>query len=265
MKKLRHGAAGQDGDGRFARGTPADLQRHCTDVGAGRSVFSSAFARLGKEQTTPLECSSKGTRQVGCTVQCLFERRERQPESTTIKWQRGSGVAAAQAGLQFLSKMRVTNADCRSQGVHAKPCSVAALRCASHQGASSCNSHAYLQGEDELRHVCSSCTYVEYLNPKMVVGCLVEHQGKVLLCRRALEPCSGLWTLPAGYLELHESSAEGAARETWEEARAKVTVLGPYAHLDIPVIGQVCRLPSQTRSSHSTAYAMLPSAARVLH
>lgn len=98
-------------------------------------------------------------------------------------------------------------------------------------------------GEDELRHQCKSCRYIEYHNPKTVVGCLVEHEGKVLLCKRALEPCSGLWTLPAGYMELHESSAEGACRETWEEACAKVSVIGPYAHLDIPIIGQVCGIP----------------------
>ena len=62
-------------------------------------------------------------------------------------------------------------------------------------------------GEEQLRHVCSSCSFVDYHNPKMVVGCLVEHQGQVLLCRRALEPCSGLWTLPAGFMELGESCA----------------------------------------------------------
>lgn len=95
-------------------------------------------------------------------------------------------------------------------------------------------------GEEELRHVCSSpsCRYVDYHNPKMVVGCVVEHEGKVLLCRRALEPCRGLWTLPAGYMELAESTADGAIRETWEEAQARVEVVSPYAHLDIPVIGQ---------------------------
>lgn len=94
-------------------------------------------------------------------------------------------------------------------------------------------------GEDELRHQCNNCGYIEYHNPKTVVGCLVEHEGKVLLCKRALEPCSGLWTLPAGYMELHESTSEGACRETWEEACANVSVIGPYAHLDIPIIGQV--------------------------
>ncbi|KAG2447835.1 hypothetical protein HYH02_007291 [Chlamydomonas schloesseri] len=93
-------------------------------------------------------------------------------------------------------------------------------------------------GEREWRHVCPSCGYVDYHNPKLVVGCIVEHEGKILLCRRAIEPCRGLWTLPAGFMELNESTAAGAARETWEEANAAVKVLAPYAHWDIPVIGQ---------------------------
>ncbi|GIL88234.1 hypothetical protein Vretifemale_16183 [Volvox reticuliferus] len=93
-------------------------------------------------------------------------------------------------------------------------------------------------GDKEWRHVCSSCGYVDYQNPKMVVGCVVEHQGKILLCRRAIEPCRGLWTLPAGFMELNESTAAGAARETWEEANAVVQVVAPYAHWDIPLIGQ---------------------------
>jgi ADP-ribose/FAD diphosphatase len=67
----------------------------------------------------------------------------------------------------------------------------------------------------------------------------VEHDNKVLLCRRSIQPSYGLWTLPAGYMELGESAAEGAARETWEEAQAKVEVVAHFAHLDIPVIGQV--------------------------
>jgi ADP-ribose/FAD diphosphatase len=92
--------------------------------------------------------------------------------------------------------------------------------------------------EDALRHVCIKCAYVDYHNPKMVVGMVVEHEGRVLLCKRALEPCAGLWTLPAGYMELGESCAEGAARETMEEANAAVEIASPYAHLDIPVIGQ---------------------------
>lgn len=93
-------------------------------------------------------------------------------------------------------------------------------------------------GDGEERHVCSSCGYIDYFNPKMVVGCIVEHEGKILLCRRGIEPRIGAWTLPAGFMELNESSEEGAVRETREEANAHVQVTAPYAHWDIPVIGQ---------------------------
>lgn len=72
----------------------------------------------------------------------------------------------------------------------------------------------------------------------MVVGCLVEHNDKVLLCKRNIEPSHGLWTLPAGFLEVGESAAEGATRETLEEALAEVDVISPFAQLDIPRIGQ---------------------------
>mmetsp|Transcript_904 Transcript_904/g.2773 ORF Transcript_904/g.2773 Transcript_904/m.2773 type:complete len:292 (-) Transcript_904:501-1376(-) len=94
------------------------------------------------------------------------------------------------------------------------------------------------EGDDHWRHVCQACGAVEFYNPKMVVGCIVEHGGRVLLCRRAIDPCAGKWTLPAGYLELSESTAEGAARETREEACADVRIIAPFAHYDIPVIGQ---------------------------
>lgn len=93
-------------------------------------------------------------------------------------------------------------------------------------------------GEHELRNVCTICGGIHYQNPKMVVGCLVEHEGKILLCKRSIQPSCGLWTLPAGYMELGESAAEGAARETWEEALAEVEVTSLFAHLDIPLIGQ---------------------------
>ena len=147
--------------------------------------------------------------------------------------------------------------------------------------------------ENEVRHVCEACGFIDYYNPKLVrsvfecllrsllmqairtvlhtclpshersrshclmltcsvqpghavhaqssfceareseaplfacvqvVGCIVEHEGKVLLCRRAIQPCKGLWTVPAGFLEMGESTAAGAARETWEEANARVEV-----------------------------------------
>ncbi|XP_072977618.1 nudix hydrolase 23, chloroplastic-like isoform X1 [Typha angustifolia] len=93
-------------------------------------------------------------------------------------------------------------------------------------------------GEEKVRAVCTVCGRIHYENPKMVVGCLVEHENKVLLCKRKIEPSYGLWTLPAGYLEVGESAAEGAARETLEEACAEVEILSPFAQLDIPRIGQ---------------------------
>ncbi|KAE8781976.1 Nudix hydrolase 23, chloroplastic [Hordeum vulgare] len=93
-------------------------------------------------------------------------------------------------------------------------------------------------GDEKMRAVCSSCGRVHYENPKMVVGCLVEHDNKVLLCRRKIEPAYGLWTLPAGYLEVGESAAAGASRETLEEACADVEIVSPFAQLDIPLIGQ---------------------------
>ena len=94
------------------------------------------------------------------------------------------------------------------------------------------------EGEDRERYVCPSCGAIHYENPRMVVGCIIEEQGKLLLCKRAIEPRHGYWTVPAGFLELGESAAQGAVRETWEEAGARVQVIAPYAHFDIPAIGQ---------------------------
>ncbi|KAI5083446.1 hypothetical protein GOP47_0003189 [Adiantum capillus-veneris] len=98
--------------------------------------------------------------------------------------------------------------------------------------------HRIPKGEEKPRAICTSCGLVHYQNPKMVVGCLVTHKDKVLLCKRSIEPSYGLWTLPAGYMELGESAVEGAVRETWEEANAEVDVEAPFAQLDIPRIGQ---------------------------
>ncbi|KAK9855155.1 hypothetical protein WJX84_009653 [Apatococcus fuscideae] len=94
------------------------------------------------------------------------------------------------------------------------------------------------EGDQEWRHVCTNCGFIDYYNPKMVVGCIVEHEGKILLCKRAIDPCRGKWTFPAGFMELHESSMDGARRETAEEANANVEGLAPYTHLDIPAIAQ---------------------------
>ncbi|XP_022859473.1 nudix hydrolase 23, chloroplastic-like isoform X1 [Olea europaea var. sylvestris] len=98
--------------------------------------------------------------------------------------------------------------------------------------------HEIPDGEEKMRAICTSCGKITYENPKMVVGCLIEHENKILLCKRKIHPSFGLWTLPAGYMENGESAAEGAIRETWEEANAEVEILSPFAHLDIPLIGQ---------------------------
>lgn len=94
-------------------------------------------------------------------------------------------------------------------------------------------------GDNRLRHVCSVCGHIHYENPKMVVGCIPEWQDKILLCRRAIEPRYGLWTLPAGFMENAETTAEAAARETMEEAGASVEILELFAMFSLPHINQV--------------------------
>jgi ADP-ribose pyrophosphatase YjhB (NUDIX family) len=89
------------------------------------------------------------------------------------------------------------------------------------------------------RYVCDACGVIHYQNPKVVVGCLPVHEDRVLLCKRAIEPRRGLWTLPAGFLENGETLGAGAMRETLEEANARVS-LGPlYAIISLPQINQV--------------------------
>ncbi len=93
-------------------------------------------------------------------------------------------------------------------------------------------------GDDKERDVCSSCGFVAYQNPKVIVGAVVAEAGQVLLCRRAIEPRAGYWTLPAGYLELGETTAEGARREAMEEAGANIAIDGILALFDVSRIGQ---------------------------
>jgi ADP-ribose pyrophosphatase YjhB (NUDIX family) len=95
------------------------------------------------------------------------------------------------------------------------------------------------EGDNRPREICDSCGYVAYDNPKIVVGSVVATDGRVLLCRRAIEPRRGYWTLPAGYLEHGETLAEGAAREAHEEAGAEITLDGVLALYNISRIGQV--------------------------
>jgi ADP-ribose pyrophosphatase YjhB (NUDIX family) len=94
-------------------------------------------------------------------------------------------------------------------------------------------------GDNRERAVCRSCGHIAYENPKIVVGSVVAHRDRVLLCRRAIEPRRGYWTLPAGYLEMGETPEAGAIREALEEAEAHITLDGLLAIFSISRIGQV--------------------------
>ena len=94
-------------------------------------------------------------------------------------------------------------------------------------------------GDTLPRYVCAECGTIHYQNPKIVVGCLPEWEGRVLLCKRAIEPRYGLWTLPAGFLENGETLPAGALRETLEEAHARVEIIELYTLISLPQINQV--------------------------
>jgi len=93
--------------------------------------------------------------------------------------------------------------------------------------------------DNRTRSICDACGAVHYVNPKIVVGCVPQKDGRILLCKRAIEPRYGYWTVPAGFMELGESTAEGAARETLEEAGAKVEIGHLFASVDVVDAGQV--------------------------
>lgn len=94
-------------------------------------------------------------------------------------------------------------------------------------------------GDTLPRQVCTRCGHIHYENPRLVVGCVATWDERILLCRRAIEPRYGFWTLPAGFMENGETTAEAAARETLEEACADVSVGEPFAMVNIPHINQV--------------------------
>jgi ADP-ribose pyrophosphatase YjhB (NUDIX family) len=94
-------------------------------------------------------------------------------------------------------------------------------------------------GDNRSRLVCRECGFIAYENPKVVVGSVCTWQDRILLCRRAINPRSGFWTLPAGYMELHETSADGAKREAWEEAQASIEIERLLAVYNIPRLSQV--------------------------
>lgn len=94
-------------------------------------------------------------------------------------------------------------------------------------------------GDNRERLVCPDCDYVAYENPKIVVGVVATWEDKLLMCRRAIEPRRGYWTLPAGFMEMGESPEEGAAREAWEEARAELEIVDLLAVYSLPHISQL--------------------------
>ena len=99
--------------------------------------------------------------------------------------------------------------------------------------------HRIPEGDSLERAICDACGTIQYQNPKIVVGCVPVHGDRILVCKRAIEPRYGLWTLPAGFMENNESAAEGAAREALEEANARVDIEDLYTVYSIPHISQV--------------------------
>lgn len=94
-------------------------------------------------------------------------------------------------------------------------------------------------GDNLPRHVCERCGAIHYQNPKLVIGAIPEWEDRILLCRRAIEPRAGLWTLPAGFMENTETTAQAAARETLEEACARIEVGEMFSLINVPHISQV--------------------------
>jgi ADP-ribose pyrophosphatase YjhB (NUDIX family) len=93
--------------------------------------------------------------------------------------------------------------------------------------------------DNRLRHVCTACDTIHYQNPNLVIGSIPEWKDKILLCRRAIEPRHGLWTLPGGFMENGETTTEAAIRETLEEANAHIEIGELYSMYSLPYINQV--------------------------
>ena len=94
-------------------------------------------------------------------------------------------------------------------------------------------------GDNLPRWVCDQCGEIHYENPRLVVGSIPEYQGKLLLCRRAIEPRYGYWTLPAGFMENDETAGQAALRETLEEAGARIALEAPFSLISVPRVNQV--------------------------
>jgi ADP-ribose pyrophosphatase YjhB (NUDIX family) len=94
-------------------------------------------------------------------------------------------------------------------------------------------------GDSLPRWICDACGVIHYQNPLLVVGTIPEYEGRLLLCRRAIEPRYGYWTLPAGFMENGETVAQAAARETMEEAGARIEIGEPFSMISVPYVNQV--------------------------
>ena len=94
-------------------------------------------------------------------------------------------------------------------------------------------------GDTLTRWVCDQCGDIHYQNPRLVVGTVPDYQGKLLLCRRAIEPRYGYWTLPAGFMENDETTGQAALRETLEEAGVRVELGAPFSMISVPHVNQV--------------------------
>ena len=122
------------------------------------------------------------------------------------------------------------------------------------------------EGDTRERLICPDCGHIAYENPKVVVGSVVVSDECVLMCRRAIEPRRGFWTLPAGYLELGETLEEGEMREAWEEACARIEPEGVLGLFSISRLGQVqvifrarfAGTPAFAAGTESLAVALFP-------
>ncbi len=109
-------------------------------------------------------------------------------------------------------------------------------------------------GDHRDRHICPACGHIQYFNPRVIAGAIAEWEGRILMCKRAIEPRLGRWTFPAGFLELGETSAAGAARETLEEAEAEIQDPQLLAVISVPHVSQIYLIHrAQLRSPHHAA------------
>lgn len=95
------------------------------------------------------------------------------------------------------------------------------------------------EGDTHARLICGGCQYIHYVNPKIIAGCIIEQEGKYLLCQRAIPPRPGTWTLPAGFMESGETTEQAALREVWEETGVRAEIVSPYSIFSVPRINEV--------------------------